>query len=436
MALRCAAVVLGSLVALTGLVAGAGAQAGPEHVHLGIPTDDPASTLSVVWFSFAPSQDAAVVVDGPDGPRTFAASLVEGPSAGFVYEATLEGLPPDTAHTYTIGERSFELVTPPGRTSPGAGFTFAALGDMGTTDNARANLDAIDALDPAFVLHTGDISYAEGDQTRWHAWFEMVEPVASRLPWITALGNHEVGPIGVGNTGWPAEVAYYQQRFSLPDNELWYSFDWAGVHFVALDTFSQPDSPGPEQLTWLADDLAAAGDATWTVVFLHEPLYSSNNHGSAEDLQTAFNDLFDEHGVDLVVAGHDHGYERSYPLRGGASASDHADTYTEGEGVVHVVTGGGGQSLYTDWEDPAPRWSAAREALYHVTLFTVTDERIEGRVVPSAGGAFEDSFAILKPGGATGAAGGSEGASESPGLGPLVVLGVLAGIAMAARRHR
>ncbi|HVM45233.1 MAG TPA: metallophosphoesterase, partial [Candidatus Thermoplasmatota archaeon] len=154
-------------------------------------------------------------------------------------------------------------------------------------------------------------------------------------------------------------------------------FDWAGVHIVSLDTFSQAGI-AQKQVAWLEEDLAAHADAAWTIVMLHEPPFSSNAaHGSSERARDAFADVLARHGVDLILAAHDHAYERTHPI----------------DGVVYVVSGGGGQSLYTQWE-PKPAWSAARGAEYHVTLLEVYPDRIEGRVVPTMGGTLADAFTL------------------------------------------
>lgn len=418
---------LASILLLLVLPPASVAQAPAEHVHLGIPEQDASTTRSVVWYEAVPRPNAALTLSGPDGERTVEASRVDGPSAGVVYEATLTDLVPGASYTYTVLGRTFPLEMPPADLADGP-LVIAATGDMGVSDRARETVATIAEIAPELILHAGDISYAEGNQIEWHTWFEMVEEVAASTPWVTALGNHEVGPLGIGNFPVSTEVDYYEQRFSLPHNEIWYSFDWRGVHIVALDTFSSLDAPVDEQIAWLEADLADAADAHWTIAFLHEPLYSSNSHGSSPTVQEAFEAILVAGGVDLVVAAHDHGYERSYPMVAGAATETHSDTYTEGAGVVHLVTGGGGQSLYTGWEEPAPAWSAARESLYHVTELRITPDRLEGRVHPTTSNAFTDSFAIVK----TADAPIEDPPSETP-LSPWVVVVALA-VALATTR--
>lgn len=358
------------------------ARSEPEGVHLGMPEKDGAASRSVLWLDASPAP-ASVTLEGPDGAVEIASEMVPGPSAGFAFEAKLPALEAGASYRYSVGGRAFELAT-----SARDALSIVALGDMGVRAESRAALSAIDALAPDLVLHAGDVSYAEGNALAWREWFAMVEPVASRVPWMIAIGNHETYTASVEG---PVEPAFFRQRFGFPGNELWYAFDWplanGSVHVVALDTFTQGGIPQAE-IDWLAEDLAGAAGATWTIALLHEPPYSSNAaHGGSARVEDAFVPLFDAHGVDLVITAHDHSYERTRPMRGGAIADG---------GTVYVVTGGGGQSLYEEFEEPAPAWSAARAAVYHVTHLVVTDRAIEGRIVTTMGDAFADSFVISR----------------------------------------
>lgn len=92
----------------------------------------------------------------------------------------------------------------------------------------------------------------------------------------------------------------------------WYSWRSGPALVVVLDS-TRPDDP--EQLDWLERTLAST-DATWRIVALHHPPYSSGWHGSATDVREAFQPIFERYGVQLVLAGHDHDYQRSVPING------------------------------------------------------------------------------------------------------------------------
>jgi hypothetical protein len=361
--------------------------------------------FAVNWLDAQP--EPAPGLDLPPEAQASQASPVTGPSAGFVYEQRIAGLG-QGAYEYGLGGRKFALTVPPAAI-PEEGVRIVALGDMGISEASRRTAASIAALDPDLILHAGDLSYAQGDPQAWKTWFDMIEPVAASTPWIPALGNHETytGP-GATALPWavagqtsPAEVAFFKQRFPLPGNELWYSFDWAGIHVIALDTFSASggvdDGALPAgEAEWLAQDLEAHKDASWILVFLHQPPYSSSDaHGDAPRVQQAFVPLFEQYGVDVVIGGHDHTYERSYPLQGGQPSQTDPANYTTGNGVLYVITGGGGQELY-QLQSQQPSWSAARASIYHVVELNVTASRIEGRIVPTNGDTFADRFVLSK----------------------------------------
>jgi hypothetical protein len=210
-----------------------------------------------------------------------------------------------------------------------------------------------------------------------------IQGAASRIPWMTALGNHESewanGPLG---------YASYQTRFDLPGNGSsvtgwrgnWYSFQVGSALFVALDAndphYANDGSDNPDntkqalyihgyshgaQAQWLERTLAAAHrdpGIDWIIVFFHQPIISSSSSGAGGDLgiRQAFLPAIDAYGVDLVLTGHDHDYERSYAVRGtdpGTAlrptvVSESLSTVDSSLGAVHMVIGGGGTSSHDD----------------------------------------------------------------------------------------
>lgn len=369
--------------------------AAPEQVHVGLRDGEGGVGYAVSWTETDPTAPRQLTLTGPEADTIVEARVVPGPAPGIVLEARLPPLAPNATYSYTIGARNFSLATPPAQ---GSTFRVALLGDMGTTREAGATVQTLQAEAPGLVLHVGDISYAGGDPVVWKTWFDLVEPVASRVPWVPALGNHEGDVLGVATDEAalvdPSEQAHYRQRFPTSGEKFWYSFDWGGVHFVALDTFSALTMP-PEELAWLEQDLAAAKDADWIVAYLHEPPYSSNAaHGSSPRAHAAFADILEKGGVSLVVSGHDHAYERTHVLRGGEVVSAENRTL-RGTGTTYVVSGGAGAPLYKTFVEPPPTWSASRSALHHVLLLEVGPEALRARVVPTTGDGFADAFEIL-----------------------------------------
>src|SRR5262249_61207117 len=195
-------------------------------------------------------------------------------------------------------------------------------------------VDQVAFLRPLFDLVNGDVCYANMRPDRvatWAHFFENNSRSARPRPWMPAAGNHE-NERGNGPLGYRA----YQTRFALPDNGG--EPEWRGlgpaltagsVRVVSLanDDVCYQDAgdsyvrgySGGAQRAWLAQTLAAArADPAidWVVVCMHQTAISSAHdaNGCDRGIREAFLPLFDRYGVDVVVCGHEHHYERSHPL--------------------------------------------------------------------------------------------------------------------------
>jgi 3',5'-cyclic AMP phosphodiesterase CpdA len=243
--------------------------------------------------------------------------------SGLQWIARLTELEPGALYCYALDE----LSEPAGfRTAPSplanAPVRFVVFGDSGKEGERQAAVRAqLDTVPFDLMLHTGDIVYGDAGLARYERdFFGAYAELLKNVPVFPTIGNHEYQ----NDRGAP-----YRQVFALPENggadgaERWYSFDWGDVHFVALDT----EQVGDAQSAWLAQDLAN-NQLPWKVVYLHRPPYSSGYHGSSPAVRKAFSALFEEHGVQVVFAGHDHDYERTRVING----------------VTYIVTGGGGHS--------------------------------------------------------------------------------------------
>jgi hypothetical protein len=217
--------------------------------------------------------------------------------------------------------------------------TVAAAGDIcnltsaGRTRCAQVG-DLIVALDPDAVLPLGDLAYESGTAAEFgstggyrDAWGI---DNASSFYAITypAVGNHEYNDPanGAGAEGYRAEFA---SRGLFGDGNLYYSFDLGSWHLVALDTDdpngatsggnTAEDQPGIEsgsaQATWFSNDLAVDGH-TCDLVYGHHPRYSSSNGGGSVPHMDPVWGIAAASGVDIWLAGHDHGYERFAQISG------------------------------------------------------------------------------------------------------------------------
>jgi acid phosphatase type 7 len=233
----------------------------------------------------------------------------------------LAGLEPATTYCYQLGTNAEAMNRRTGfRTAPTVEHPepvrFLAFGDSGGGGaDQYALLEQMYTVPYDLMIHTGDIAYDDGTIGQYEEnVFGVYGDLFRNIPMFPAAGNHDYRTM---------HGAPFREVFNLPGDsgEKWYSYDWGRVHFVAIDT----ESDYATQAKWLDTDLEA-NDLPWTIVYMHRPMYSSGKHGSHYDLRSALEPVLQKHGVNLVLAGHDHNYERIKPQKG----------------VAHVVTGGGG----------------------------------------------------------------------------------------------
>jgi hypothetical protein len=329
---------------------------------------------------------------GTDVSRTAAAT-----AAGWRHAVRLEGLTPGQTYSYVVeacgsvtGVRQFRTAPPSGTTS----LRFTAMGDFGTGGSAQAQvLSRLSQPGMAgeLLLALGDNAYHSGTEQEFQD--RMFRPMAALLrqvPLFASLGNHEY----VTNQGQPYLDNFYLSANNPAGTERYYSFDWGPVHFVALDSncviglASSDRCTRAAQKSWLAADLAATRQP-WKVVFFHHPPWSSGEHGSQLTMRREFAPLFEQYGVDLVLTGHDHNYERSRPMRGEGVAPSGT------RGVVYVVVGSGGANL-KPFPSSQPSWTAYRNNTDAGYLeVAVNGGSLSGRFI-NPSGTVRDSFTLTK----------------------------------------
>lgn len=264
---------------------------------------------------------------------------------------------------------SASSVGPPSETTPAAPISpgdpplvrLAAAGDVGTGDEAAhrtaATMDDQEAEgDYHAVLLLGDNVYPNGDPNELER--TVFGPFAAVLDngtqLLAALGNHDVRD---GNAD------AHREAIGMPAR--WYATRIDDVLIVTLDS-TRPDDAG--QREWLQQTLASS-DAPWTIAIMHHPPYSGGSHGSSIDVRDAFTPTFERHGVQLVLAGHDHDYQRSEPING----------------VTYLVSGGGAKLRAAGYADfTAVAWST-----HHYLDIAVWDDRMVVRPIDHDGREFD-----------------------------------------------
>jgi hypothetical protein len=221
-----------------------------------------------------------------------------------------------------------------------------------------------------------------------------------------AFGNHEDDDCNGCGSGTHLDTegeAEYLAHFNQPPT--YFSFDHKRAHFVALDTQSVPYDVNSEQYAFISSDLTQTkqrvddGMLDWVIVFMHHPMYTScidscSHHGNMTGIRAVYQPLFDSYGVDLVLQGHVHAYERTKPMKYDASIT-HPDTfdYVNPQGQIYITVGTGGQSLYQ--YSTKPEMSVFQLEDLGFLQVDITRTSLVGRFIDNSD-RVRDSFTIVK----------------------------------------
>lgn len=237
----------------------------------------------------------------------------------------------------------------------------AAAGDVGTASEPEyataAAMDRVEALEEYdALLLLGDNAYPGGDpallgETVFDPFHDVLDGPTRLLP---VLGNHDNGP------GRDAQVS----EIGMPAR--WYSTVVDDALIVSLDS-NDPDNPA--QLRWLEETLRAS-DETWRIVEMHHPPFSGGWHGSDLQVRDAFVSLFERYGVQLVLTGHEHDYQRTEQIGG----------------VTYVVSGAAATRRQTDLAE----FDEVAVSRYHFVDITIWEHRLEVRAVDHDGNVFDE----------------------------------------------
>ncbi len=257
----------------------------------------------------------------------------------------------------------------------------AAAGDIADCDTgAEATAALLDELfgsgAAGVVAPLGDLAYPDGAAEQFA---DCYDPAWGRHRDITrpAPGNHEYGTPGAAGY-----FGYFGDAAGDPA-EGWYSYDLGTWHVVVLNSNCAEVGgcgEGSPQLEWLRADLAAS-PAMCTVAYSHSPRYSSGPHGDDAGMAEIWAEL-DAAGVELLLSGHDHIYERFAPRDAAGEPDD--------QGVRQFVVGTGGRSLY-DIAAPTPHSEAAYNASFGILVLSLSDDHYHWEFRPEAGFAYEDT---------------------------------------------
>lgn len=255
--------------------------------------------------------------------------------------------------------------------SPGPATGFVFVGDFGTGSEAEADVSSairtwVDDRPFDALVTLGDNVYSDGSPSRFdEAWNEPYGWVEdARVPVVASLGNHDIETANGGPV---------MDLFDMPNR--WYERRVGPVDVFVLDS---NDLEEEGQMAWLSTALASSS-APWQVLVFHHPVYSCGKHGSTPRVQRELLPIVAIQGVDLVVNGHDHNYQRFAPVNG----------------TTYVVSGGGGATLYPVGDCPAdtPDPVAWNDDVHGFLYISASPAELVGTAV-SGSGTVLDTFRL------------------------------------------
>ncbi|MDR3620433.1 MAG: metallophosphoesterase [Paludisphaera borealis] len=341
---------------------------------------------------------------------------------------------------------------------------FVVFGDCGAgTPGEKAVAYQVHSANPDYVMITGDIVYSRGRVSEYRDKFwpvynadeasrDVGAPLLRSTLFLAAAGNHDIADRDLGKN--PDGLAFFfywnqprngpalrdggphvppltgpeenQKAFRESAGDAYpgagnFSFDYGNAHWTVLDTNAYVNWTAPEMRAWVERDLAAARDADWRFVSFHQPPFNSSKAHFADQLTRVLADVFEAGKVDVVFSGHVHNYQRTYPLRftlavdaagrpakqgellGGSFVLDRAfdgRTVTRPQGVIYLVTGAGGATLYDpgQQDDPDSWQEFTHKFVSKIHSLTVAD--VQGKTLTvrqvSADGDELDKFSVTK----------------------------------------
>ncbi|KAF0693178.1 Aste57867_15825 [Aphanomyces stellatus] len=319
--------------------------------------------------------------------------------SGVHYDGVISHIPAGATVVYQVGsdasgwseKKSFVMPDLLPSDKPSSYFVFGDMGTWVTATNGTGlpgrSLGTINRVAEDLAkgdrnyhaaLHVGDLSYADSIGYIWEQFGDLIQPVASKIPYMVSVGNHEYCYLNstkeVDVSG--ESAAFYADkpkassngecgvpianRFNVPDNGngvFWYSFDAGMTHQIILS--SEHDfNHGSKLRQWLEADLAGIDrDARpWVFIHYHRPMYVSMDSSAkyTKILRTALEPLLKQYSVDAFFTGHTHAYERTLPVY---NQTVQVGANGQAKGTVHVMIGSAGKAMDTDdWLNTT--WSA------------------------------------------------------------------------------
>lgn len=388
----------------------------PEQIHISY---FEAGKLSFTWVTNASTDDSLVKyrLNGTDNEFNITSGNSKPFNPGnrtiYNHHVIINNLEYNTTYEYYVGSTSFMsdvlTVRVPHNTN-NKKISFVVYADYGFVNSVSTEAIKNVILDGRvdMVLHAGDMAYDlnTNNGTRGDEFMRMIQPFSSAIPYQVCPGNHE----------YFNNFEHYKARFTLPGKSegMWYSINVPNIHIIAISTevyFSDRKQDIVEQYLWLENDLKNAVKNRelypWIFMYGHRPMYCSEislvDYGRDEEIQRldtneenhfegciedtelirdginifgkrffGLEKLMNKYGIDLFICGHEHIYERLYPVYKNIVDKQNINTYINPKYTTHIITGSPGCQEGLDiFNATAGPWTAYRSATYGISLLDV-----------------------------------------------------------------
>lgn len=351
---------------------------------------------------------------------------------GYMHKVILTDLKHSTRYYYQFGNdddgwsKIFSFRSRPDASVKRAKFLAYADMDVAAAPASEATAlrsfqEVQDGYD-SFLLHFGDVSYARGRAYAWDQYFHLLEPYATRVPYMVSIGNHEYDymsggehdpsgaagsdgrmdfhPVwanyGSDSSGECSVPMYHRWHAPMNGNGIyWYSFDNGGVHVIQMSS-EHNWRRGSKQYKWIENDLKRVdrSKTPWVVLTAHRMMYTTQLGEDAdlkvsEHFREEMEDLLWQYKVNLMLVGHQHSYERSCAVRNGKCTRD-------GVGPVHIIVGSAGAGLEAEgFSDKIGEWSVSHLNDWGYLRIASIETEMNVQFVLNRNGAVYDEVTLL-----------------------------------------
>lgn len=355
-------------------------------------TSNPLEGLTITWRNVGTADKIKWGYTNTYEQGTFSGIVRNGYADKF-FKYTFPTVTPDATIYYRLFDATTGVWTAEKtyQTAPAlntTAFSFLAIGDSRSGMSIWNQVAALaNTKTPDFTIFNGDIVNNGGSTTDWDNWFTNGNIFIENNLVYHSMGNHDA-----------ASVPTYQNVFELPKStptngtNLYYSFTYGDAVFISLNS---EDPSNTTQYNWLVSTLQANAGKKWKIIFFHRPFFTIGSHaGEMNSYYNTWWKAFDDYGVDLIVNGHDHMYERTKPMNRNVSTTAPVAQYGSEatQGRCQIVCGGAGAPLYTG----NATWFVEKyKSSYNFCKFDVTSDSICNTTFDSNGNTI-DSFCLTK----------------------------------------